>query len=83
MFCRPVMFTRSRPNSCITFVRFQLKLSELRERLATELAYNPFRSLAETAMGAIQLQWGWAALLVGAGMVTWAGWQARQSAKAE
>lgn len=66
-----------------TFIRFQMKLAEMRERLATELAGNPFRGLAEAAMGAIQLQWGWAVLAAGAAMVTWAGLLERSQAKAE
>jgi hypothetical protein len=64
-----------------TFIRFELKMAAMRERLATELAGNPFRGLAEAAMGSIQLQWGWAVLVAGAVLVTFAGWQARQTAK--
>ena len=62
-----------------TFVRFQTKMSEARANMDSELADNPFRGLAEAAMGSVQLQWGWAVLLLAAGLVTYAGWQARRA----
>jgi hypothetical protein len=62
-----------------TFLRFQTKMSEARADMDAELAGNPFRGLAEAAIGSIQLQWGWAVLLVGAAVTTYAGWQARQA----
>jgi hypothetical protein len=65
-----------------TFVRFQTGLAEMKERMATELADNPFRGLADMAVNSVQLQWGWAVLVLGAGLVTFAGWQARQSQRA-
>lgn len=61
-----------------TFIRFQTAMSDARSRMEEELADNPFRGLAEMAVGSVQLQWGWAVLLIGAGIVTWAGWQARR-----
>jgi len=66
----------------VTFIRFQSGMSEMRTRMDTELAGNPFRGLAEAAVGAVQLQWGWAVLLLGAGLTIYAGWQARQSQRA-
>jgi hypothetical protein len=62
-----------------TFVRLQLAIADMRARLETELADNPFRGLAEAAVGAVQIQWGWAVLTMAAGMVIWAGWSARKS----
>ena len=62
-----------------TFIRFQTKMSEARANMDAELADNPFRGLAEAAMGSVQLQWGWAVLLIAAGLVIYAGWQARQA----
>ena len=61
-----------------SFVRLQAAIADMRTRIDTELADNPFRDLAEAAVGAVQIQWGWAVLVVAAGMVTWAGWSARQ-----
>ncbi len=49
-----------------TFVNFQLKLSELKDQMNTQLAGNPFKGLADMAVQAIQLQWGWAVLIIGA-----------------
>jgi hypothetical protein len=65
-----------------TFIRFQSKMSEARASMETEMADNPFRGLAEAAVNSIQLQWGWAVLVLGAGLVTYAGWQARQGSQA-
>jgi hypothetical protein len=48
-----------------TFVNIQFGLARSRADLHTELAGNPFRGLAEVAMQSIQMQWGWAVLLLG------------------
>jgi len=34
--------------------------------MENELAGNPFRGLADLAMQSVQLQWGWALLIIGA-----------------
>jgi hypothetical protein len=65
-----------------TFFRFQTKLAEAHAEMDAQMADNPFRGLAEAAMNSVQLQWGWAVLLLGAGLVTYAGWQARHGDKA-
>ena len=49
-----------------TFVNFQIRLSEMKDEMAMKLAGNPFRGIADAAMQSIQLQWGWAVLIVGA-----------------
>jgi hypothetical protein len=33
--------------------------------MSPELADNPFRGIAEAMAGSVQLQWGWAVLVVG------------------
>jgi len=38
-----------------------------------KLAGNPFRGLAQVAMGSIQLEWGWGVLLIGAGLMVASG----------
>ena len=48
-----------------TFVNFHLKMSEAKASLDSQLEGNPFRSLADVAMQAVQLQWGWGVLLLG------------------
>jgi hypothetical protein len=49
-----------------TFVNFQQKLSELQRGMNRDLADNPFRGLADMALQSVQIQWGWAVLVVGA-----------------
>jgi len=46
-----------------------MKMSEANAQMETELADNPFRGLADMAMQSVQLQWGWALLVVGAALV--------------
>lgn len=61
------------------FVGFRSMISEMESKMDTELAGNPFRGLAEAAMSSVQMQWGWAVLLVGAGFLTYAGWMERRN----
>jgi hypothetical protein len=56
-----------------TFVNLQMHLSEMRSDMATQLAGNPFASLATGFAESVQLQWGWALLVAGAGAVIAAG----------
>ncbi|MCW3834802.1 hypothetical protein ACFQ1E_02935 [Sphingomonas canadensis] len=56
-----------------TFIRFQQGMAEMRAQMETDLADNPFKGLAEAAIGAVQLQWGWAVLVIGGAMTTYAG----------
>jgi len=52
-----------------TFINFQMKMANMKSQMESELAGNPFRGLADMAMQSVQLQWGWALLIVGAGLV--------------
>ncbi len=52
-----------------TFINFQTKMSQAKADMEAQLAGNPFRGLADMAMQAVQLQWGWAVLIVGAALV--------------
>ena len=52
-----------------TFINFQMKLSELKSQMAIELEGNPFGGIADLAMQSVQLQWGWAVLIVGTVMI--------------
>lgn len=54
------------------FGSLQLRLSQMRESVAKELAGNPFASFAQGAVSAIQLQWGWLVLGLGAGLLVYA-----------
>lgn len=37
--------------------------------MESELAGNPFSGIADMAMQSVQLQWGWALLVIGAALV--------------
>jgi hypothetical protein len=52
-----------------TFINFQTRMSRARFELQLELADNPFASLGELALQSVQLQWGWAVLIVGAALL--------------
>ena len=52
-----------------TFINFQIKMSDIKAQMETELAGNPFRGLADMAIQSVQLQWGWALLVAGAALV--------------
>jgi len=52
-----------------TFINFQTKMSQLKTEMESELAGNPFRGLADMAMQSVQIQWGWAVLIIGAALV--------------
>lgn len=52
-----------------TFVNFQIRMSEMQDEMQTEFAGNPFRGIADVAVQSIQIQWGWAVLIIGAGFL--------------
>ncbi len=52
-----------------TFIDFQSRMSQIIANMESELADNPFRGLADIAIQSVQLQWGWALLIVGAALV--------------
>lgn len=53
----------------LTFITFQSKISGIKEQMESELSGNPFRGLADMAVQSIQLQWGWALLILGSGLL--------------
>jgi hypothetical protein len=53
----------------------------MREEMETSLRDNPFRGLADMAANSIQLEWGWGILLLGAGLMMYAGVSARRVSK--
>lgn len=59
------------------FATLQYRLSQMRSSM-DELKDNPFAGLAKTAVGAIQLQWGWLVLAAGACLLVYAGIRARR-----
>lgn len=52
-----------------TFMNFRYVMSQTRNEMESQLAGNPFRELAEVAMQSVQLQWGWAILVIGAVLI--------------
>ena len=48
-----------------TLVNFMIRMSELRGQMQAQLAGNPFSELADLAMNSVQMQWGWAVLMLG------------------
>ena len=52
-----------------TFVNFQMRMSDAQAQIESQLSGNPFRGLTDIAMQSVQIQWGWALLIVGAGLV--------------
>lgn len=52
-----------------TFINFQMRMSQAREEMQRALGNNPFRGLADAALQTIQIQWGWAVLVLGAALV--------------
>lgn len=49
-----------------TFIILQIILSQISSQLNTDLSDNPFEGIGELSIQAIQLQWGWALLVIGA-----------------
>jgi hypothetical protein len=58
----------------LTFVTFRARLGEMRSTTARDLADNPFRGLGDAALASVQIEWGWAVLLLGACLVIAAAW---------
>ncbi|WP_295400866.1 hypothetical protein [uncultured Thiocystis sp.] len=52
-----------------TFINFHSKISQVKADMESELASNPFRGLADAAIQSVQLEWGFALLIVGAVLV--------------
>ena len=52
-----------------TFVQFQMMRQQMLAVMDKDLSGNPFAGLARLAVDSVQIQWGWALLLVGVGMV--------------
>jgi hypothetical protein len=52
-----------------TFVNLQARMSTARAEMQSDLAGNPFGGIANVAMQSVQIQWGWAVLVVGAVLI--------------
>jgi hypothetical protein len=49
-----------------TFYTLTARIADARASMESQLAGNPFIGLAQAAMQSVQLQWGWAVLVLGA-----------------
>lgn len=56
-----------------SFYALNQRLAEVQTSMEKELAGNPFAGLAQAAMQSVQLQWGWAVLVIGAVLLVVAG----------
>lgn len=65
----------------MSFLGFHTKITELKNNLEIELADNPFKEFADVAINSVQMQWGWAVLLLGAMLTIYAGWSAARAPK--
>ena len=54
----------------VCFIRLVIRFSQAKSEMASELGDNPFSGLADIALKSDQLQWGWAFLILGAGLIT-------------
>ena len=63
-----------------TYMNIQSRISAMREEMNQRLTDNPFRGIGEAMMQSVQLQWGWAVLVVGALLVLAAGGSAAPKA---
>jgi hypothetical protein len=52
-----------------TFYNIQSRLAEIRTSMERDQAGNPFAGLKRSMMEGVQLQWGWALLVAGAGLL--------------
>ncbi len=53
----------------LTLIAFHSRIGLVKQQMESQLADNPFRGLADIALQSVQLQWGWAVLMVGAVMI--------------
>jgi len=60
------------------FGRLQFNLSHMRSEMADGLKDNPFSGMAQAAIGAVQIQWGWLVLAAGAGILIYLAMRSRK-----
>ena len=52
-----------------TIINLEIRIGRAKAQISKELADNPFGGLVGLAAESMQLQWGWAVLIMGAGLV--------------
>ena len=48
-----------------TLIRLEVRMSQAKSKMESDLAGNPFKGIADVAMQSVQMQWGWAVLVIG------------------
>ena len=66
-----------------TFINFQLRIGRMKSEMTEQMKDNPFGGLVEAMAGSVQLQWGWAVLVLGAALTIVAGLRARRAGAPE
>lgn len=64
------------------FIATQIAFANARSQLAESMKDNPFAGMAQSAMGSVQLQWGWIVLAIGAGLLIFSALKERKAAGA-
>jgi hypothetical protein len=54
---------------CYTLITLQSRIAEMTANLHGQLEGNPFRGLAEGFVQGVQMQWGWAILILGSALI--------------
>lgn len=52
-----------------TFITFQVRMSQMQSQMKESMKDNPFGGLGEAMLSTVQIQWGWAILIVGAALL--------------
>jgi stage V sporulation protein K len=55
-----------------TFIKLQIRISEIKEKFGADLAGKRAPRLADWAMQSVQIEWGWPVLTIGAAFILWA-----------
>jgi AAA+ superfamily predicted ATPase len=54
-----------------TFMKLQIRIAEIKEKVGAELADKRSPGLADWAMRSVQIEWGWPVLTIGAAFILW------------
>ena len=55
-----------------TFIKLQIRISEIKEKFGAELIDKGSPRLADWAVRSVQIEWGWPVLTIGAAFILWA-----------
>src|ERR1043166_3868730 len=55
-----------------TFIKLQIRISQIKDKLGDELAGNRSPELVDWAVRSVQIEWGWPVLIIGAAFILWA-----------